>query len=62
MTCDSASNNDAIIQELEMLTPTFAGFASHTCCFLGVVNLIAKSLICQFDAKMMIESNAKLTE
>ena len=62
MTCDSASNNDAMIRELEMLTPTFAGFASHTCCFLHVVNLIAKSLIRQFDAKTMIEGNAELTE
>ena len=45
-----------------MLTPTFAGFASHTCCFLHVVNLIAKSLIHQFDAKMMIKGDAELTE
>jgi hypothetical protein len=45
-----------------MLTPTFAGFVSHTCCFLHVVNLIAKSLIHQFDAKTMIKGDAKLTD
>ena len=51
MTCDNASNNDAMIQELEILTPEFAGFASHTQCFLHIVNLVAKSLLRQFDAK-----------
>lgn len=51
MTCDNATNNDAMIQELETLTPEFAGFASHTRCFLHIVNLVAKSLLCQFDAK-----------
>ena len=51
MTCDNAKNNDAMIQELETLTPEFAGLASHTRCFLHIVNLIAKSLLRQFDAK-----------
>lgn len=40
-----------MIQELEILTPEFAGFASHTWCFLHIVNLVAKSLLRQFDAK-----------
>ena len=51
MTCDNAKNNDVMIQELETLTPEFAGFASHTRCFLHIVNLVAKSMLRQFDAK-----------
>ena len=51
MTCDNASNNDVMIDELQELIPEFAGSASHTRCFLHIVNLIAKLLICQFDAK-----------
>ena len=51
MTCDNAKNNDIMIQELETLTLEFAGFASHTWCFLHIVNLVAKSMLRQFDAK-----------
>ena len=51
MTCNNAKNNDIMIQELETLTPEFAGFASHTWCFLHIVNLVAKSMLRQFDAK-----------
>ena len=40
-----------MIQELETLTLEFAGFASYTRCFLHIVNLVAKALLCQFDAK-----------
>jgi hypothetical protein len=50
-TCDNASNNDAMIDELAELIPTFGGAPSWTRCFLHVVNLVAKSLIWQFDVK-----------
>lgn len=36
---------------LSELVPAFAGPASQTRCFLHIVNLIAKSLLRQFDAK-----------
>ncbi|KAF8546220.1 hypothetical protein OG21DRAFT_1380027, partial [Imleria badia] len=49
VTCDSAANNDIMIRELAVLADGFAGPASHTRCFLHVVNLIAKSILCQFD-------------
>lgn len=39
-----------MVNELSRLTPTFAGPASQTRCFLHIVNLIAKSLLRQFDA------------
>jgi len=42
-----------MIQELEILAPEFASFASHTQCFLHIVNLVVKSLLHQFDAKKM---------
>ncbi|KIK18569.1 hypothetical protein PISMIDRAFT_14278, partial [Pisolithus microcarpus 441] len=51
ITCDNASNNDAMIDELARNVPTFGGKASHTRCFLHIVNLMAKSLIRQFDIK-----------
>ena len=38
-----------MIRELSELVPTFGGAASQTRCFLHVVNLVAKSLICQFN-------------
>ena len=63
MTCDNASNNDAMIEELQEIVPEFAGSASHTRCFLHIVNLIAKSLIRQFDAgKMTAKGDHKLAE
>ena len=40
-----------MIDELQELIPEFSGSASHTRCFLHIMNLSAKSLICQFDAK-----------
>jgi hypothetical protein len=46
--CDNMSNNNVMIRELAELVPRFEGEVSHTCCFLHVINLIAKSLI-QFD-------------
>ncbi|KAF9218357.1 hypothetical protein BS17DRAFT_841153 [Gyrodon lividus] len=45
------SNNDVMIQELTVLAGRFAGLAAHTCCFLHIINLVAKRLLCQFDVK-----------
>lgn len=51
MTCDNASNNDVMIRELAELVPGFEGEVSHIRCFLHVINLVAKSLIHQFDMR-----------
>ena len=51
-----------MIEELQELIPEFAGSASHTCCFLHIVNLIAKSLIRQFDAKKTGEGDHELAD
>ncbi|KAG2107650.1 uncharacterized protein F5147DRAFT_577502 [Suillus discolor] len=45
VTCDNASNNDVMVQELSNKAPAFGGATTHTCCFLHTVNLVAKSLI-----------------
>ncbi|KAG2739687.1 hypothetical protein P692DRAFT_20645156, partial [Suillus brevipes Sb2] len=49
VTCDNVSNNNVMVDELEILVPEFAGEASHTRRFLHTVNLVAKSLIREFD-------------
>ena len=52
-----------MIEELQEIIPEFAGSASHTRCFLHIVNLIAKSLIHQFDAgKMTAKGDHELAE
>ncbi|KAF9225171.1 hypothetical protein BS17DRAFT_700379, partial [Gyrodon lividus] len=63
MECNNAANNNVIVEELSKLAPEFAGSASHTCCFLHIVNLISKSLIHQFNMKKMsTDQDAELAE
>ena len=47
--CDNALNNDAMINSLSNLVPAFTGPMNQTYCFLHIMNLIANSLLCQFD-------------
>lgn len=50
ITCDNATNNDSMVQELGAgLLPDYIP-VNHTRCFLHIVNLIARSLVKQFDA------------
>lgn len=49
VTADNASNNDTMVEELATLIEDFDGDASRTRCFLHIVNLVAKSLLKQFD-------------
>ena len=39
-----------MVSELEKMLPEFPGEAARTRCFAHVVNLVAKSVIKQFDA------------
>jgi hypothetical protein len=48
ITCDNASNNDTMIAELEDLCPEFSSI-NHTRCFLHIINLVARTLVRQFD-------------
>ncbi|KAF8583963.1 hypothetical protein K439DRAFT_1310968, partial [Ramaria rubella] len=49
ITCDNASANDKMVKELDHLIETFPREANCTCCFAHIINLIAKSLLKQFD-------------
>ncbi|KAF9543542.1 hypothetical protein CPC08DRAFT_649847, partial [Agrocybe pediades] len=48
ITCDNASNNDVMIEELDELLPGFSS-TNHVRCFLHVNNLVARTLVRQFD-------------
>jgi hypothetical protein len=49
ISCDNASNNDAMISKLADLVEKFPGEANQIRCFLHILNLVMKSVICQFD-------------
>ncbi|KAF8325139.1 hypothetical protein F5887DRAFT_826223, partial [Amanita rubescens] len=48
ITCDNATNNDVMVAKLERLLPDYSPL-DRSRCFLHVVNLIAKSIVKQFD-------------
>lgn len=49
ISCDNASNNDRMIEEISELVEEFPGAANQTRCFLHILNLVVKSIIKQFD-------------
>ena len=49
ITCDNASCNDKMVEELAMCVTEFPGQANRTHCFAHIINLVAKSLLKQFD-------------
>ncbi|KAG2030876.1 hypothetical protein BDR03DRAFT_819033, partial [Suillus americanus] len=49
VTADNAALNETMVAELAELVLHFSGLTSRTRCFLHIVNLIAKSLIREFD-------------
>lgn len=42
---------DMMIKVLEELLPKFPGMSNQTRCFAHILNLVAKSILCQFDTK-----------
>lgn len=50
VTCDNASNNDTMVDELERCLPAFSS-VNRTRCFTHILNLIAKSILKLFDVK-----------
>ena len=48
VTCDNASNNDTMIASLDEDLPAFLSL-NRTRCFAHILNLVAKSLLRQFD-------------
>ena len=49
VTCDNASTNDAMMDELEFMLAHFEGQTTRVRCILHMGNLVAKCLIKQFD-------------
>jgi hypothetical protein len=49
LTADNASSNDTLTTELAKRVESFSGTLNRTRCFLHIVNLVAKSIIQQFD-------------
>ena len=48
-TADNASNNDTLVNSLEDLVNSFAGPANQIRCFAHVINLVAKTILRQFE-------------
>ena len=55
VTADNASNNDKMIERLAELIDGFPGTANQTRCFTHILNLVAKSVLRQFEAPKMKE-------
>jgi hypothetical protein len=49
LTADNVSSNDTLTTELAKRVESFSGTVGRTRCFLHIVNLVAKSIIKQFD-------------
>jgi hypothetical protein len=49
ITADNALNNDKMIEHLATLINTFPGAANQTRCFAHILNLVAKSVLRQFE-------------
>jgi hypothetical protein len=72
VTCDNATNNDSMINELKDLLENFSGAENRTRCFAHIINLIAQTIIRQFDVpktkvgesvdKAMLELQALATD
>jgi hypothetical protein len=50
VTCDNASNNDTMMEELDDLLTGFSSL-NRTRCFAHILNLVAKALLKQFDVR-----------
>jgi hypothetical protein len=63
VTCDNATVNDVMIDELADLVEGFPGGPNRTCCFTHVLNLVARSILKQFDIpnKAKEELDEKMT-
>lgn len=49
VTCDNAANNNTMIEHLSTLVDNFPGAPNQTRCFTHILNLVAKSVLRQFD-------------
>ncbi|KAF8075927.1 hypothetical protein FPV67DRAFT_1395746, partial [Lyophyllum atratum] len=58
ITCDNASPNIVMVDELEKLVESFPGQANLTRCFNHVLALVAKTVVRQFDVPKKKEDEA----
>ncbi|KAI0359342.1 hypothetical protein OH77DRAFT_1368363, partial [Trametes cingulata] len=49
ITCDNATNNDAMVNILGERLDGFEGSVGRVRCFAHIINLVVKSLLRQFD-------------
>ncbi|TFK60801.1 hypothetical protein BDN72DRAFT_746619, partial [Pluteus cervinus] len=49
VTLDNASPNDKMVERLKTSLFPYFSLMNRVCCFLHVVNLVAKSFLHQFD-------------
>ncbi|KAK0239813.1 hypothetical protein EDD85DRAFT_744682, partial [Armillaria nabsnona] len=49
ITCDNATNNGTMVDDLANRVPEYPSEEYHTLCFAHVVNLVAKCLLNQFE-------------
>ncbi|KAG2744250.1 hypothetical protein P692DRAFT_201667543, partial [Suillus brevipes Sb2] len=49
VTCNNTASNTMMVENLAEALPSFPGRAIHTRCFLHTINLVAKSLLKEFD-------------
>jgi hypothetical protein len=49
ITCDNASANNSMVDELFVTVDGFAGEAARVRCFLHIISIVAKTLLKQFD-------------
>ncbi|KAJ3753996.1 hypothetical protein F5878DRAFT_497517, partial [Lentinula raphanica] len=49
ITCDNASANTSLMDELEEILPGFPGRKAHVRCFTHTVNLMAKGVLRPFE-------------
>ncbi|KAI0364282.1 hypothetical protein BV20DRAFT_915870, partial [Pilatotrama ljubarskyi] len=49
VTCNKASNNDSMVDQLGIDIPEFDGSVGRVRCFAHIINLVVKSLLHQFD-------------
>ncbi|PPQ87888.1 hypothetical protein CVT26_011638 [Gymnopilus dilepis] len=58
VTCDNATNNDKMVQEMHDILPAF-NRVNRTRCFAHIINLVAKLLLKQFEVKKITEDELK---
>ena len=60
VTCDNASNNNTMIKHLLTFIESFTSTANQTRCFTHILDLVAKSILCQFDTpKKAAQGNSR---